>query len=84
MVTNAPFYSFKAMSSRRSVPFTAIVLIVILIAIVNLHPSLVLFWLSVIYGLSGYVSYGWRKAKGLPTSVISVSTDEPEEQGLHR
>jgi CDP-diacylglycerol--serine O-phosphatidyltransferase len=84
MVTNAPFYSFKDMRSHKSVPFTAIVLIVILIAVINIQPPLVLFGLFVVYGLSGYVIYAWRKAKGLPTSVISVSTDEPEEQGLHR
>jgi len=28
--------------------------------------------------------YGWRKAKGLQTSVISTSTDEPEERDLHK
>jgi len=84
MATNAPFYSFKDMRSRKSVPFAAIVLIAILIAVINIHPPLVLFALFVIYGLSGYVIYAWRKAKGLPTSVISVSTDEPEEQGLHQ
>jgi CDP-diacylglycerol--serine O-phosphatidyltransferase len=83
MTTNAPFYSFKDMSSRKSVPFTAIVLIAILIAAIGLHPPRVLFALSVIYGLHGYAIYAWRKAKGLPTSVISVSTDEPDERGLH-
>jgi len=35
------------------------------------------------YALSGYVVYGWRRTKGLPTSVISTSTDEPDEKGLH-
>ena len=43
----------------------------------------VLFGLFVMYGLSGYVLYGWRKAKGQRTSVISTSTDEPDEEGLH-
>jgi CDP-diacylglycerol--serine O-phosphatidyltransferase len=43
----------------------------------------VLFGLFVFYGLSGYVIYIWRKSKGRPTSVISTSTDEPEERGLH-
>jgi CDP-diacylglycerol--serine O-phosphatidyltransferase len=38
----------------------------------------------VLYGISGYVIYGWRKAKGVQTSVISTSTDEPDERGLHR
>jgi len=84
MVTNAPFYSFKDMSHRKSVPFAAIVLIAILIAVINIHPPWVLFALFVIYGLSGYAIYVWRKAKGLPASVISVSTDEPEERGLHQ
>jgi CDP-diacylglycerol--serine O-phosphatidyltransferase len=29
------------------------------------------------------VVYALRKYKGLPTSVISTSTDEPDEKGLH-
>ncbi len=41
------------------------------------------FSLFVIYGLSGYVVYAWRKAKGQPVSVISTSTEEPDERGLH-
>ena len=28
--------------------------------------------------------YAWRKAKGQPVSVISTSTDEPDERGLHK
>ncbi|MDR0457496.1 MAG: CDP-diacylglycerol--serine O-phosphatidyltransferase [Burkholderiaceae bacterium] len=84
MVTNTPFYSFKDMSDRKSVPFTAIVLIVILIAVISIHPPRVLFTVSVVYALSGYAIYAWRKAKGLPASVISVSTDEPDERGLHQ
>ncbi|MFA6615448.1 MAG: CDP-diacylglycerol--serine O-phosphatidyltransferase, partial [Hydrogenophaga sp.] len=46
-------------------------------------PPTVLFALFVLYGFSGYAVYGWRKAKGRPTSVISTSTDEPDERGLH-
>jgi CDP-diacylglycerol--serine O-phosphatidyltransferase len=78
-----PFYSFKDLSLKKSVPFAAIVLIALGIAIINIHPPTVLFALFVAYGLSGYVVYGWRKAKGKPTSVISTSTDEPDERGLH-
>jgi CDP-diacylglycerol---serine O-phosphatidyltransferase len=44
----------------------------------------VLFAVFVVYGISGYVIYGWRKARGERASVISTSTDEPEESGLHR
>ena len=52
-------------------------------AVINIHPPTVLFALFVVYGLSGYAVYAWRKAKGRPTSVISTSTDEPDERGLH-
>jgi CDP-diacylglycerol--serine O-phosphatidyltransferase len=84
MVTNVPFYSFKDLQMKKSVPFTVVVLIALGIAVINIHPPTVLFALFVVYGLSGYVIYGWRKAKGLQTSVISTSTDEPEEKGLHK
>lgn len=83
MVTNAPFYSFKDMQIRKSVPFATLVLIALGIAVINIHPPTVLFCLFVLYGLSGYVIYAWRKAKGQPVSMISVSTDEPDERGLH-
>ncbi len=83
MVTNVPFYSFKDVSMKKSVPFAAIVLIALGIAIINIDPPLVLFGLFVAYGLSGYVVYAIRKSKGQPTSVISTSTDEPDEAGLH-
>ncbi|MES2974486.1 MAG: CDP-diacylglycerol--serine O-phosphatidyltransferase [Pseudomonadota bacterium] len=84
MVTNVPFYSFKDVSMKRSVPFAVIVLIALGIAVINIHPPTVLFSLFVVYGVSGYVIYVWRKAKGQRTSVISTSTDEPEERGLHK
>ena len=84
MVTNVPFYSFKDVSMKQSVPFVVIVMIALGIAAVNIHPPLVLFGLFVLYGLSGYVLYGWRRAKGQQTSLISTSTDEPDERGLHQ
>lgn len=84
MVTNVPFYSFKDLHMKRSVPFVVIVLIAIGIAVVNIDPPIVMFGVFVVYGLSGYWVYLWRKTKGIPTSVISVSTEEPEERGLHK
>lgn len=83
MVTNVPFYSFKDVHLKKSVPFAVIVMIALLIAIINIDPPTVLFGMFVVYGFSGYVVYGWRKAKGHPSSVISTSTDEPDERGLH-
>ena len=84
MVTNVPFYSFKDVQMKKSVPFAAIVLIALGIAVINIHPPIVLFGVFVCYGLSGYGVYAWRKAKGQHSSVISTSTDEPDERGLHK
>lgn len=83
MVTNVPFYSFKDLSLKKSVPFAALVLVALGIAVINIHPPIVLFGLFCLYGLSGYGVYAWRKAKGRPASVVSTSTDEPDERGLH-
>ena len=83
MVTNAPFYSFKVVGGRRTVPFVVIVAIALGIALVALDPPRVLFGIFCLYGLSGYAVYGWRKFKGRPTSVIAISTDDPDEKGLH-
>lgn len=84
MVTNAPFYSFKDISAMRTVPFAVIVAIALAIVIVSQDPPKALFALLCAYGVSGYGVYAWRKSKGLPTSVIATSTDEPDEAGLHR
>ena len=84
MVTNVPFYSFKGVHMKRSVPFVVLVAIALGIAVINIDPPTMLFGVFVAYSLSGYVIYGWRKAKGLQTSVISTSTDEPDERGLHK
>ena len=84
MVTNAPFYSFKDVQMKKSVPFAVIVLLALVIAVINIHPPIVLFALFMVYGFSGYGLYAWRRAKGMRTSVISTSTDEPEEAGLHK
>ncbi|TAG25825.1 MAG: CDP-diacylglycerol--serine O-phosphatidyltransferase [Burkholderiales bacterium] len=83
MVTNVPYYSFKDVNMKKSVPFAVIVLIALGIAAINIDPPTVLFGIFVAYGLSGYVIYAYRKAKGLQTSVISTSKDEPDERGLH-
>ena len=84
MVTNTPFYSFKDMRGRRSVPFVVLVGAALLIAIISIEPATMLFLVFVGYALSGYVIYIWRRAKGEPVSIVSTSPDEPDERGLHR
>lgn len=84
MVTNIPYYSFKDFGGRRSVPFAVLVLIALVIAIISIEPATLLFVMFVGYALSGYVIYAWRRANGHRTSIVSTSTDEPEERGLHQ
>lgn len=60
MVTNVPFYSFKAINLRRSIPFVVLLACVLGFALLSLHPPLVLFIAFVLYGVSGYVYLGWR------------------------
>jgi CDP-diacylglycerol---serine O-phosphatidyltransferase len=84
MVTNVPFYSFKDVHFKRSVPFIVTVAIALGFALIAYHPPTVLFGLFVVYGLSGYGVYIWKRSKGRPVSVIATSTDEPDEEGLHR
>ncbi len=84
MVTNAPFYSFKDFSLKRTVPFALLVGLVLLIALVASHAPTALFALFCCYSLSGYVEYGRRKWTGRHASLIATSTDEPDEAGLHR
>jgi len=84
MVTNAPFYSFKVFGGRRTVPFVVLVAIALAIVLISQNPPVGLFAIFCAYGLSGYVVYGWKRAKGRHASVISTSTDDPDEKGLHR
>ncbi|MBH9553121.1 CDP-diacylglycerol--serine O-phosphatidyltransferase [Inhella gelatinilytica] len=83
MVTNAPFFSFKDFSLKRSVPFALLVALVLLIALVSSHPPIALFALFCCYSVSGYGEYARRKWKGRHASLIATSTDEPDEAGLH-
>lgn len=57
MVTNIPFYSFKDINFRRSVPFWAVLLVVLALVLISSDPPLVLFGLFVVYALSGYVMW---------------------------
>ncbi len=83
MVTNVPFYSFKVVGAKQTVPFATIMAIAVGIALISQNPPLALFVLFCIYGVSGYGVYIWRRMKGRPVSVIATSTDDPDEKGLH-
>ena len=63
MVTSVPFYSFKDINFRRSVPFWGVLVIVLGLMLISAKPPLVLFGLFVAYSLSGYVLWLWRFRK---------------------
>lgn len=80
MVTNVPFYSFKDVNLRRSVPFIAPFLIVLgYVAIVS-DPPRVLFGLFVLYGLSGYIVLLWRWRSGRPISILQTTVDHHDKE----
>jgi len=66
MVANVPFYSFKDFNLRRSVPFWAILLIVLALVMISAKPPLVLFGLFLAYGFSGYALWIWRRRRRMP------------------
>ncbi|HYR05682.1 MAG TPA: CDP-diacylglycerol--serine O-phosphatidyltransferase [Gallionella sp.] len=63
MVSNLPFYSFKDLNMRKSVPFVAIFLIALFFILISSYPPGVLFVLFMVYALSGYVLWGLRLRK---------------------
>jgi len=84
MVTNLPFYSFKEFSLRRTVPFVVTVAIALTIALIMVHPPIVLFGIFCVYAVSGYAVYILNKMQGRRANLIAMSLDAPEEEGLHR
>jgi CDP-diacylglycerol--serine O-phosphatidyltransferase len=83
MVTNVPFYSFKDVNFRKSVPFIVVFLIALVFALVSIDPPKVLWPFFVLYGLSGYAVFFWRLAKGKPVSIVQTD-DEPVDKSERR
>ena len=61
MVSNLRYFSGKDFNLRRSVPFVALLLIVLAFVLVSYSPAEVLFALFVGYGLSGYAGWAMRR-----------------------
>jgi CDP-diacylglycerol--serine O-phosphatidyltransferase len=82
MVSNVPFYSFKDVNFRKSVPFIVVFLIALALALVSIDPPKVLMPIFVAYGLSGYAVFLWRLAKGKPVSLVQTDeeTVDPSER----
>jgi len=69
MVSNAPFYSGKALDVRYRVPFGMMVLLLVLFVVVSSDPPVALFGLFVAYAISGYLLWAWRALHGHPDGV---------------
>lgn len=55
MVSNIRYYSFKEINMRKSIPFVALLIIVLAFALLTYSPPQVLFLAFIAYALSGYV-----------------------------
>jgi CDP-diacylglycerol--serine O-phosphatidyltransferase len=71
MVSNAPFYSGKALDVRFRVPFAGVLLVVVAFVLVSSDPPLMLFGLFVLYGFSGYAWWGYMAMRGRPNPARS-------------
>jgi CDP-diacylglycerol--serine O-phosphatidyltransferase len=60
MVSNVRYYSGKDINLRRSVPFMALLGLVLFFVLISTDPPRVLFGLFVLYALSGYAMWGWN------------------------
>jgi CDP-diacylglycerol--serine O-phosphatidyltransferase len=71
MVSNVRYYSFKTINLKKSVPFMAIFVFVLAIALLSYQPAIVLFAGCVGYAVSGYAASAWmwigqRRRRGVP------------------
>jgi CDP-diacylglycerol--serine O-phosphatidyltransferase len=66
MVSNVPYWSFKEINVRKTVPFFVLLLILLSLLLIVYQPQVALFVLFIGYGLSGYVLVLWRWLKKSP------------------
>jgi CDP-diacylglycerol--serine O-phosphatidyltransferase len=81
MVSNAPFYSFKDINLKRSVPYMVVPLIVLAFVLISSDPPGVLFSLFVVYALSGWGVALWRWSRGRKAGVASTPLPKDSANG---
>ncbi len=79
MVSNVKFYSFKDLNLRRSVPFWAMLVVVMIFVVIAIDELRVhmLFGVFLAYALSGYVMWAVRRYRGTPSKL--ESEEKPTE-----
>lgn len=83
MVSNVPFYSFKDVNFKKSVPFIVVFLIALGFALVAINPAVALWPIFLLYGLSGYAIFLLRLAKGKKVNLVSLD-EEPLDHSERR
>jgi CDP-diacylglycerol--serine O-phosphatidyltransferase len=73
MVSNVPYWSFKSINLKKSVPFLAIFVFVLALALLSYQPPLVLFAGFVAYAVSGYFYLAWTKLRRRPPAPPAPS-----------
>jgi CDP-diacylglycerol---serine O-phosphatidyltransferase len=77
MVSNAPFYSFKDINLRRTVPYMVVPVVILAFVLVTYDPPVVLFSLFLVYGLSGYALWAWRWRSAMASGPSSGAAPPP-------
>ena len=63
MILNVPYHSFKGLDLRGRVPFTVMIVMVLLFGLVMLDPARILLAVSIIYALSGPILAIYNKSR---------------------
>jgi CDP-diacylglycerol--serine O-phosphatidyltransferase len=77
MVSSVPFYSFKDINLRRSVPFIFIAIGALVLVLISQDPPSMLFLIVAAYAISGYLLFFWQRAKGKSVALF-VESDKKE------
>lgn len=76
MVSSLRYYSGKDINLRKSVPFVAMLLVVMAFILISIDPPQVLFGVFALYALSAYALWGWRRIRRKAPGVVRPSAEE--------
>ena len=72
MVSNAKFYSGKALDIRYKVSFGVMVFVILGLVLMTTYPPLTIFCFFLVYALSGYVLWVWEYIKAFKVQSIET------------
>ncbi len=83
MVSNVRFYSGKDINLRRMMPFSAAVVVLLVLLAIALEPAIVLWAVMLAYGVSGYVMWFVQRMRSEATEKKYRSVRDAIEEGNH-